>query len=202
MARSSSTVSWTAARTRRCMPAALCALAFVAGLVTCGEKLAAACVIYISCLLPAAACVLAVTECDTPRQSGLPARHGVGMRASSPAWRHCDCEAAEQMESETASTAGVRRKKRWASVRAVPCCMTMQEERASSRSGSSRRWLASDMRTGALRHALSLDLSLARSLPPSPFSRCVTGMHRWIGELGKRHRAGGCIQCTGAAERV
>ena len=59
---SSSTVSWTAARTRRCMPAALCALAFVAGLVTCGEKLAAACVISISYLLPAAACALAVTE--------------------------------------------------------------------------------------------------------------------------------------------
>lgn len=70
---SSSTVSWTAARTRRCMPAALCALAFVAGLVTCGEKLAAACVISISCLLPAAACALAVTECDTTHFCQMPA---------------------------------------------------------------------------------------------------------------------------------
>lgn len=60
---SSSTVSWTAARTRRCMPAWLCALAFVAGLVTCGEKLAAACVISVPCLLAAAACALAVTDC-------------------------------------------------------------------------------------------------------------------------------------------
>ena len=70
---SSSTVSWTAARTRRCMSAALCALAFVAGLVTCGEKLAAACVISISCLLPAAACALAVTECDTTHFCQMPA---------------------------------------------------------------------------------------------------------------------------------
>jgi DNA polymerase-3 subunit gamma/tau len=53
-----------------------------------------------------------------------------------------------------------------------------------------------------LRHARSLDLPLARSIARSPFSRCATGMRRWVGELGKRHRAGGCIQFTGAAERV